>query len=242
MEELPPRWAYAWRLTKAILREMRRRVKAENARFVVAIVPSKLSVRSVRRNWNDGRESVPLDLTRPDTRSEEFLASAGIPTCPLLPAFQEHFRATGMTGFHGWDIHWSPEGHAIVAAELASCLERLGLVPLRGRAARSSFDDPAPSSHRTAGKANFGSGLGLLGRRKLAGSALPSKRISSVDSSSFEIASFQVDPSDPRIVTVSPSRLQSPTTSGRSCSQDRKTCRPSSTAKAICSNSVSPVT
>ena len=138
IEKLSPRWEDAWRLTRAIVREMRRQVEAKDTRFAVAIVPSKYSVAGKIRKWNNGQEQVDIDPALPDRRSQQFLESEGIATCPLLPAFRAHFEATGRHGFHRYDIHWNPEGHAIVAEELASCLERLGLVPVRGQAAEKS--------------------------------------------------------------------------------------------------------
>ena len=133
LENLTPRWASAWQLTKEIVRDMRRRVEASGARFAVAIVPNKFAVRGAVQTWFDGRQKVAIDLSRPETRSEEFFVGEGIATCALLPAFVANFAATGRTGFHEWDVHWNAEGNAIVAGELASCLQRLDLVPGRGR-------------------------------------------------------------------------------------------------------------
>lgn len=129
IEALTPRWAYAWRLTKSIVREIRRQVELNGSRFVVAIVPNKTSVNAEARPRKLGGLAIEVDPVLPDTRSLDFLRSERFATCHLLPAFQAHFDATGETGFHRWDIHWSPAGHAIVAAELATCLETLGTVP-----------------------------------------------------------------------------------------------------------------
>lgn len=133
LETLPPAWEYAWWITKAVLLLTRREVESRGARFAVAVVPSRFGTIGFRETWFDGSDRLAVDHTLPGARAEGLLAAERFKTCLLQPAFRDHFERTGRHGFHQWDVHWSAEGHALVATELARCLQDLGLVPVSHR-------------------------------------------------------------------------------------------------------------
>lgn len=129
LDPLPPKWQAAWELTEALVLDLKKRVEATGARFAATIVPSKFAVGGPRVSLMTGWERADIDATVPERRTEEFFAAAQIPTCSLLPRFRSHLAATGRNGFFAFDIHWSEDGHRIVADALAECLT--GMIPER---------------------------------------------------------------------------------------------------------------
>ncbi|MFN7956676.1 MAG: SGNH/GDSL hydrolase family protein [bacterium] len=122
LDPLPPRWEAGWQLSKALVRDLRKRVESSGAAFAATIVPSKFAVGGPRIRYSPSWERDDLDPTVPERRTEEFLAAERIPTCTLLPRFRAHLEATGRNGFFAFDIHWNEDGHRIVADALADCL------------------------------------------------------------------------------------------------------------------------
>lgn len=58
----------------------------------------------------------------------ELCASASVPCVNLTEALQRAVRQ-GVTVYPLTDTHWSPEGHALVAAEIERALHNLGWMP-----------------------------------------------------------------------------------------------------------------
>ncbi|HYC23058.1 MAG TPA: hypothetical protein VEI94_10160 [Candidatus Bathyarchaeia archaeon] len=127
LDPLPPDWARAWELTKALVRDLRGEVERSGSRFAATIVPSKFEVGGLP-SWLPIPKGLDVSFEREDERVEAFLTAEGIPTCPLLPALRAHLAETGRSGYFIWDVHWTSEGHAVVADAIGECLDRLGLL------------------------------------------------------------------------------------------------------------------
>lgn len=85
-----------------------------------AVDPTKLS--STLRFM--GLDPADGDPEAPGLAVASILARLHIPTCDLAPALKEAHQ-NGREGWLGFDGHWSPEGHEVVADALASCIARV---------------------------------------------------------------------------------------------------------------------
>jgi hypothetical protein len=118
-----PDWSYAWRVTEALLRTLRRDVEQSGARFVVAVLPGREAVSPVA--WQNmvalfpALRAGPHDPQYPIERITAFLEREGIPYLNLLPSMRTAAERTGRTGFYSWDVHLDVGGHAVVAESLA---------------------------------------------------------------------------------------------------------------------------
>ena len=91
-----------------LLRRMRVLLEAEDIALTVALIPR--------------REHVGDPLARPYVEIEEGCAALGIPTISLLESLRDSTRA-GQAPYFDVNMHWTREGHDVVARELA---KRLG--------------------------------------------------------------------------------------------------------------------
>ena len=77
------------------------------------------------REWTTGRKQfLPEDFEVSDRNLEEmrsFAGRLGIPFLDLFPAFRSYAGEKRL--YHDVDLHWTPEGHALVAAQLAEFLK-----------------------------------------------------------------------------------------------------------------------
>jgi lysophospholipase L1-like esterase len=122
---------HAWRLTAALVRELRDEVEASGARFAVVLVPCAEQVDDAL--WADlaGRaREAGLELKRqePSRRLGEICAQAGIPAIDLAPVFSTAAREPGGGGASAAGLyllgrfHLSDEGHRLAAEALGRFL------------------------------------------------------------------------------------------------------------------------
>ncbi|HBH02512.1 MAG: hypothetical protein A2X36_05675 [Elusimicrobia bacterium GWA2_69_24] len=119
-----------WRLTEALIRQLRDEVRAAGARFAVMIFPMEGQVYPERftpfwRQYYAGRD---YDLDRPNRALARFLAREEIPALDLLPALRARAAQGEADLYRPGDIHWTPKGHAIAGEALVEFLARQGLL------------------------------------------------------------------------------------------------------------------
>jgi lysophospholipase L1-like esterase len=120
---LPPRYDTAWNMMIADLRQIDAVAGRAGARTVIVFIPTAYQVtpaawRFFERYGIRSDERTLTDTSFAD-RLKRFGAAYGIPVVDLLPLLRS--QANRQLYFIR-DGHWTPEGHALAAAELADAL------------------------------------------------------------------------------------------------------------------------
>ena len=133
-KDYPPVWEDAWRVTRALVRRLRRDVERDGGRFAVVLICGATEVSEprflqaldfVQQRRSRGR----FDQDKSYRTITRFLGHERIPYIPLLDTFRAHFRATRVDGYFMWDPHWTVLGHTLAAEAIARGLGELALVP-----------------------------------------------------------------------------------------------------------------
>jgi hypothetical protein len=109
-----------WRLTEALLLALRDAVEADGAALRIAIIPTELQVQDAYMDDFRARCAVPDWAASPTYQQDRlipFLEANEIAYLDLLPTLREGAQSAEMY-FADADIHWTPEGHAVVARAL----------------------------------------------------------------------------------------------------------------------------
>jgi len=122
-----PVWQEAWKVTEAVLLQMRDEVAAKGARFFVAVLTNGPQVHPdprVREKF--ARRLGVDDLLYPDRRLQNFCRGHEIPILLLAPAFQE-YATKHQVLVHGFGEnlgggHWNQTGHRLAGKMLAEWL------------------------------------------------------------------------------------------------------------------------
>jgi hypothetical protein len=124
-----PRVAQGWELTLALLDDLKRRVEADGARFVLVVFPTRFQVDDALWALQAARIGVDpaeFDLRRPQEKLGEWAARTGATTIDLLDDFRA--RNVSNTFYFSIDAHWNPAGHHLAAEKIAEGLRRAGLL------------------------------------------------------------------------------------------------------------------
>ncbi len=112
-----------WRLSLALLEELRRQVEAAGARFAVVVFPTRFQVDDAL--WEEHARKIGLDPARYDLRIPQralgqWSAAAGVTVLDLL----EPFRSSNVsnTFYYRLDAHWNPPGHRLAAESILAGL------------------------------------------------------------------------------------------------------------------------
>lgn len=127
-KDYSPSWQKAWRLTQALILELRREVANSGAGFMVMILPEPPEV------WRSGDrqnlfETYPrmrgmaLDFEKPNRMMQAFLASNGISYIDLQKPFVDFSRNESTPLYFRVDGHWNNAGHRLVAKIVQSHLK-----------------------------------------------------------------------------------------------------------------------
>lgn len=103
--------AEQWRVTLALLARMNALCVQQNVHFAVVVIPFVDQVK-------DPRLQSPQEVLRDFGRRND------IPLLDLLPHFEQRLEDNFLIN----DLHWTPQGHRIAAASIASFLSREGLL------------------------------------------------------------------------------------------------------------------
>lgn len=131
-----PELEQAWRITQALLLQLKREVEADDAQFAVALFSPETIVEflvhpaGARQAFIDQHpELAGLQVDLPNSRLTAFLIEQGIPFVDLTPLMVERQRAGGEPLYIFGDSHWTVAGHRAVAELLAQWLAQNGLLP-----------------------------------------------------------------------------------------------------------------
>jgi hypothetical protein len=127
--EPAPEVAEAWKVTQALLLEMKKEAGEHGARFAMLLVDGPwtyydawwqlMTMWDARaRNWNPARPNEVLGA---------FAREAGIESLDLRAAF--HAKKDAERLYFEYDPHWTPAGHRLAAQHAAGFLVERGLVP-----------------------------------------------------------------------------------------------------------------
>jgi hypothetical protein len=140
-KDYPPVWEDAWRVTRALIRRLRRDVERDGGRLAVVLVCGATEVSEARLSQvldfvHRRRARDRFDMDRSYRTISAFLHRKRIPYIPLHETFRAHFRATRVDGYFGWDPHWTAVGHTLAADAIARGLVDRALVPAPGAGVR----------------------------------------------------------------------------------------------------------
>jgi hypothetical protein len=104
---------------------------AHGARLAIVVIPTAAQIypdrwTEVRRRYDLRQED--FDLEKPQRILASFARDNAIPLIDLLPTLRAA-RDTGGPLYFRTDIHWTPRGHAVAAAEILRQLRSSKLVP-----------------------------------------------------------------------------------------------------------------
>ena len=117
-------WNNAWRVTEALVKQMRDEVKAHNAKFIVVTLSNGPQV------WPDRNQRDVLrarfgakDLLYPDNRIKAFCDSENIPVITLAPELQRYAEQNNVF-LHGFEKnigngHWNQTGNRVAGEVIA---------------------------------------------------------------------------------------------------------------------------
>ena len=123
-----PDWKEAWAVTERMLETLHEKVKAADARLVVLVTPTAISVHPSLEARAQYRADLGIDdFEYPDRRLQAHSRKTGYALVPLTRRLQQVVQAS-KEPLHGFDNaaigfgHWNERGHAHVAAILAQHL------------------------------------------------------------------------------------------------------------------------
>lgn len=124
-------WKEAWKVTEAVLLEMRDEIAQKGAKFYVVVLSNNIQVdpRADVRNQVAAYPGIE-DVFYPDRRIGRFCQAHGIPVLLLAPYFQE-YAAKHKVYLHGFRTlfrntlgsgHWNQQGHRLAGQTIAQWL------------------------------------------------------------------------------------------------------------------------
>src|SRR5262249_1264266 len=127
-------WQDAWRVTRALVRRLRRDVARDGSRFAVVVLPGAAEAAErqfARRLYfvGPGRAHERFDTAKLRPTVARFRAHQPIPCASRLAPFRPDLRTTGIDGYFQMDPHWTAAGHTLAAGAIVRGLRELHLVP-----------------------------------------------------------------------------------------------------------------
>jgi hypothetical protein len=122
-----PDWQAAWRVTEAILREMRDECRRKHTPFMAVTLTSGIQVSPVHeRKEKFLRRLGAKDLYYPERRLHQFGKREGVPVLNLAPPMAEQAEERHVFFHSDDDIpgigHWNQEGHRVAGELIAAWL------------------------------------------------------------------------------------------------------------------------
>jgi hypothetical protein len=114
-----------WLLVERLIEALDRDVQASGAQLLVAIMPGREEVESALSPPREaGSAAAPAnwDIGQGNRMARSILDRLDIQYIDLSPLLRRHADASKSTGFYKVDVHLAPDGHRVVASELANWL------------------------------------------------------------------------------------------------------------------------
>ena len=126
-----PAWQEAWTVTEALLARTGETTRDIGAELVVVVAPSYFQVddQAWQRHIDDGQDRRRLAIDAPSRRLRAIADRHGLRLLDLLPSIRPAVQA-GAPLYFPDDGHWTSEGHAFAARQLAEYLRSVGLAPI----------------------------------------------------------------------------------------------------------------
>lgn len=124
-------WGRAWRISEALLTQIRDKSTEIGAPLVIAGGPEwrTLEPDTWRQEVASARlESGRLTISAPTDQVGAIAGRLGVPYIDLLPTLQQAKASGGGPFYFDFDKHWNPAGHTVAAQAIADSLARLGLL------------------------------------------------------------------------------------------------------------------
>ncbi len=121
---LEPPWQEGWRITEALLAQLKSDVQADGADFRLVVIPAQIQVEPAA--WQHVLQSHPAmqahdwDLDQPNRMLADILNRQQTPFLDLLPIFRAW---DGPTLFFPIDGHWNERGHRLAGDALTRWLK-----------------------------------------------------------------------------------------------------------------------
>jgi len=126
----PDEWQEAWWVTEQVLVQLQASVRASGAELVVVAAPSYFQVSDAA--WQvlvgEARDRDRYEQDAPNHRLSDIAERQGLRFLDLLPSIRAAQDAGGHL-YYPADGHWTAEGHAFAARQIADYLARAGLTP-----------------------------------------------------------------------------------------------------------------
>ncbi len=129
-EQYETMWREGWRVTGALIKEMRDRSQAAGARFAMWAYVSKLQAEpEALARVQQAMPGVKINVAKPERELKALGEKLGIPVIEMLPAIQAAVKKGDHRLYFGIDDeHMTAWGHQAAAGILAAQLKSLGLL------------------------------------------------------------------------------------------------------------------
>jgi hypothetical protein len=126
----PDEWDEAWQVTEQLLGKVQASVKASGADFVVVAAPSYYQANDAawQQLVGDTKDRDRYEQDAPNRHLAGIAERLGLRYLDLLPAIRRA-QADGGHLYYPADGHWTVEGHAFAARQIADYLAKAGLTP-----------------------------------------------------------------------------------------------------------------
>ena len=118
-----PQAEKSWRITEALLRELKRQVEAAGERLIILYAPIKGSVQSEETAEATKREYGLKDLDKPSRDLELICNKLSLGYIDPTDSFRQEMKRSGEHLYYEKDGHWNARGNEVVARILLEHLE-----------------------------------------------------------------------------------------------------------------------
>ena len=125
IENSPPIWKEAYRITLRMIRETSDLAQKNGARFMVFVIPDKVMVESAERQEIAKYGEISIDYRKPFKVLNNYCENQQISFVDLTEAFRSDYNKKHIS--HSWphDGHWNQRGHSIAAETVAEYIGSL---------------------------------------------------------------------------------------------------------------------
>jgi len=120
-----PEVARAWRITKALIKELETEIAAQGSQLIVVTIPASPQI-------TPPGDGVSWYCDRPNQELSDYLAAEGIPDLDLLTTFRDYALQGGPPLYYSKDFHMNVNGHRLAGEALAAFMINQVIVDTTG--------------------------------------------------------------------------------------------------------------